>query len=215
MARAEAERVAATYAPLCNRAISALADDLEAFAALLLKWNQAKNLVSRETSGALWTRHIGDSLQVLRLLTPTDTRILDLGSGGGFPALPLAIALKAQPIRVTMVEPVGGKASFLRAVVRELGLTADVLATRSDAIDAHEIGPFQVITSRALAPLPRLLGLALPFWSASTRGLFHKGRDHVEEIAEADAMWHYRVLKHVSETDPEGVILEITDLRTL
>jgi len=93
-----------------------LRDDLEHYAALLRKWNAVQNLVSRETLAEIWPRHIEDSLQLVPLLRPHDRQIIDLGSGGGLPAIPMAIASRETERRFTLVEPVAKKASFLRAV---------------------------------------------------------------------------------------------------
>ena len=87
----------APYAAYFTRPQDAVIADLESYAALMLKWQTVQNLVSRETLDEVWTRHFADSLQVLKLLRPTDKLIVDMGSGGGFPALPLAIALKGAP----------------------------------------------------------------------------------------------------------------------
>lgn len=186
--------------------------DLESFAALLRKWNAVQNLVSRETENALWSRHILDSLQILPLLRPTDERFLDVGSGGGLPALPLAIALKGGPAHITMVEPIGKKVAFLRQVARELGLSADVHAGRTDSFDSRETS-FEVITSRALAALPTLLELIHPFFGPETRAILHKGRDHAVELAESRLAWEFDVVITKSATDEAGVLLEISNLR--
>lgn len=186
--------------------------DLESFSALLKKWNAVQNLVSRETENALWSRHIVDSLQILPLLCPTDERILDVGSGGGLPALPLAIALKGGPVRFTLVEPIGKKVAFLRQVIRELGLAADVHAGRTDSFDSRETS-FDVITSRALAALPALLELIHPFFGPKTRAILHKGRDHAVELAESRLAWEFDVVITKSATDEAGVLLEISNLR--
>src|SRR5690606_26609338 len=107
----------APYRQYLGRDADEVAGDLESFAALLLKWNRAQNLVSRETTDQLWSRHIVDSLQVLKLLRAGDRTLLDLGSGGGFPAIPLAIA--SGPGRhFVLVEPTAKKASFLRTANR-------------------------------------------------------------------------------------------------
>lgn len=193
--------------------------DLESFAALLRKWNAVQNLVSRETENALWSRHILDSLQILPRLLPTDERFLDVGSGGGLPALPLAIALKGGPAHVTMVEPIGKKVAFLRQVIRELGLNADVHAGRTDSFDSRETSAtgvradFDVITSRALAALPMLLELIHPFFGPETRAILHKGRDHTVELAESRLAWDFDVVITRSATDEAGVLLEISNLR--
>lgn len=193
--------------------------DLESFSALLAKWNAVQNLVSRETVDALWIRHIVDSLQVLPLLRRGDERFLDVGSGGGLPALPLAIALKGGAAHFTLVEPIGKKVAFLRQVIRELGLAAQVHAGRSDSFDSRETSPdgvradFDVITSRALAALPALLELIHPFFGPETRAILHKGRDHAVELAESRLAWDFDVVITRSATDEAGVLLEISNLR--
>jgi 16S rRNA (guanine527-N7)-methyltransferase len=185
--------------------------DLERFAALLRKWNTVQNLVSRETVDELWPRHIADSLQLMKFVRVTDIRILDLGSGGGFPAIPMAIASRETERRYTLVEPIAKKASFLRTAARELGLPVTVEAKRAEQIDSRET--FDLVTSRALAPLPELLTLARPFAEPNGHLLLHKGRNHRQELDAAAQHFHFDVLVHPSESDPEGVILEITNLR--
>ena len=185
--------------------------DLEAYAALLIKWNAVQNLVSRETIGELWPRHIADSLQLMKHLKPADLTFLDLGSGGGFPAIPLAIASRETERRFSLVEPIAKKASFLRTVARELVLPVTVHPLRAEQIDSRET--FDVITSRALADLVALLRLCLPFSGENTRLLLHKGRNYRQELDAATAHFHFDVVVHMSESDPEGVILEIGNLR--
>lgn len=187
--------------------------DLERFAALLRKWNAVQNLVSRETIDQLWPRHIDDSLQLLKLLRPTDLSILDIGSGGGFPALPLAITSRGTARRFALVEPIAKKAAFLRTVARELDLPVSVLAVRIEQIDSRET--FDLITSRALAALPDLLRLASPHLSLTGHMLLHKGRNYRQELDAATAHLRFDVVVHPSESDPEGVILEITNLRAI
>lgn len=212
MGSTEALATVAPYRALFPRPAEQVAADLESFCALLEKWQRVQNLVSRETLRDVWKRHIADSLQVLALLRPSDSAFLDLGSGGGFPAIPLAIALKGRACRFVLVEPNGRKASFLRAVARELGLAVTVEARRSDQIDPRETGPFDVITSRALAPLTALCGLMAPFFGPNTRAILHKGREYVEELAESSAVWHHDVVRTESVTDAGGVLLELTNL---
>jgi len=185
--------------------------DLGAYAALLKKWNAAQNLVSRETIGELWPRHIADSLQLMKLLRSTDLSLIDLGSGGGFPAVPLAIASRETKRRFTLVEPNARKASFLRTVARELHLPVTVHALRAEQFDSRET--FDVITSRALAALPELLRLCLPFAATDTHLVLPKGRKYRQELDAAAALFDFDVLVHPSETDAEGVILELTNLR--
>src|SRR5690606_18598695 len=133
-----AAEVLAPYEPFLSRPLTEVAAELESFAALLGKWNRVQNLVSRETADSVWIRHIADSLQVLRYLRDTDHTILDLGSGGGFPAIPLAIASIGRRAFI-LVEPTTKKASFLRTVSREIGLGLSVENRRAEDISPTDL----------------------------------------------------------------------------
>ena len=195
--------------------MEATAVALDVFLGLLTRWQKAQNLVSRETLPNFWQRHAADSLQLLKHIAKADRAFIDLGSGGGLPAIPLAIALQGRPgTSFTLVEPNQRKASFLRAAGRELGLSLNVEASRVDEIDSRETILPDIITSRALAPLPTLCILSAPFFGPKTRALFHKGREHVEELAESRALWQFDVLVLPSDTSGDGAILEIRNLRS-
>jgi 16S rRNA (guanine527-N7)-methyltransferase len=209
----ENKALLAPYEQYFSRPLDEVYADLETYAQLLRKWQPVQNLVSRETLDHLWTRHFVDSLQVLRLLKPTDREFLDFGSGGGFPALPLAIALKGDKHHFTLVEPISRKVSFLRTVAREVKLNANSLLTRSDQMLPESVPKADVITSRALASLPQLCHWMVPFFGPETRAILHKGREHVEELAETVPSWDFNVLLTKSDTDPLGVLLTLTDLR--
>ena len=203
----------APYAPYFARGLDEVGADLESYAALLRKWQSVQNLVSRETLDEVWTRHFADSLQVLKLLTETDQSFLDFGSGGGLPALPLAIALKGSNRQFTLIEPNGRKVSFLRTVARELGLLVSVEGRRTDQVDSRETPAPDVITTRALASLPQLCSWMQPFVTPKTRAILHKGREHVEELAETGALWDFNVVLTPSDTDRSGVLLTLSDLK--
>lgn len=207
------------YRAYFGRPPEAVHADLRACEKMVENWQRVQNLVSRETLGRIWTRHILDSLQLLPLLPRTDVRglhVLDLGSGGGFPALPLAIALKNADFRLDMVESNTRKCAFLNAAIRQFGLeTARVHNGRIESVDAETIGEINVITSRALAPLPLLLRYSLPFFGPQTRAYFHKGKEFREELQLVDSSLRFDVVHHRSLIDPEGVILELTHLQAL
>lgn len=186
--------------------------DLERYAALLTKWNAVQNLVSRETlSRELWPRHVMDSLRTTSWVRAADTTVLDLGSGGGLPAIPMAIASRGMERRFTLLEPIGKKVSFLRTVARELDLPVTVEGVRAEQFDSRET--FNLITSRALAALPQLLSYGTRFLAADGHMLLHKGRNYRDELAAAAALFDFDVLIHPGESGAEGVILEITNLR--
>ena len=181
---------------------------LERYVALLRKWNPAINLVSRATLEDAWNRHIVDSAQVFDLLPGGAAHRADLGSGGGFPGMVVAIlaAEKAPDLRVTLVESDARKAAFLAAVARETGVAARIEAARIESLQPLAA---DVLSARALAPLPQLLGFAARHLAPGGTAIFPKGAAHEAEIAEALASWRFDLHKHPSKTDPNAVLLEI------
>ena len=188
-------------------------NDLEKYKNLLIKWQKVQNLVSRETLNDIWCRHFSDSLQVLEYLPENTKNILDIGSGGGFPAVPMAIALRGRPVVFHLLEANRRKVSFLRAVSRELDLGLNVYNERAECVDVEKIGSVDVITSRATAPLNVLFRLVFPFFSEKTVGIFHKGHEFGAELSESRANWSFDVVRRVSKIDVSGVILEVRRLR--
>ncbi len=177
------------------------------FAELLLRWNRTVNLIARRDEANLWDRHIADSLQLAALLPgPAPARAIDLGSGGGFPGLVLAIATG---IAFDLVESDQRKAAFLREAARIAGAPATVHATR---IEAARIPPAPLITARALAPLPDLLALAAPLLAENGVCLFLKGANADTELTAAAARWHMRTERFPSRTAPGASILRISEI---
>ena len=180
---------------------------LRAFADLLLKWNATLNLIAARDSAVVWERHIADSLQLVPLMPAGLERAVDLGSGGGFPGLVLAIATG---VRFDLIESDRRKASFLRTAVLETGAPATVYAVRIENAAVPQAG---LVTARALAPLPRLLPLAARYLASDGVCLFLKGAKVEEELAEARRDWTMAVERFPSATGGDGVVLRIGDLR--
>ena len=186
-------------------------DRLSAFVALLTRWNSRINLVSAATLQEVWTRHILDSLQIFDLAAVSGGHWADLGTGGGFPGLIVAIvaADEAPDLRVTLLESDQRKAAFLSAALRETGVRATV---RAERIEAASPLAADIVSARALAPLGVLLGYAERHMSRSGKAFFSKGRNCDAELAEALASWRFRYQKHPSRTDSQAVILQIEDI---
>ena len=162
--------------------------DLQIYADLLVKWQASINLVGPQTLGELWSRHFLDSLQLLRAV-PGARRIVDLGSGAGFPGLVMAVALKGTPgVEVVLVESNGKKAAFLQAVIHATGAPARVMNERIETA-VPKLSPPDVVTARALAPLRQLLAWCAPLLKSGAIGLFPKGRDLDKELADAAQCW--------------------------
>jgi 16S rRNA (guanine527-N7)-methyltransferase len=195
---------------------------LTKYADLVRHWQKAVNLVAPSTLDQIWHRHIADSAQVAALVPPNAKTFADLGSGGGFPALVLAIMLteqqREQPLQMTLIESDIRKGAFLREVCRQTGLknhgiAVDILSGR---IENHEtqvrVGAVDVVTARACASLDRLLQYAYPLFHSSTVALFLKGRDAKQEMDEAKAHWTFSARLIPSRTDPDAAVVEVTHL---
>ncbi len=185
---------------------------LEAYAALLEKWNPRINLVAPSTIPDLWDRHIRDSLQVFDLAPESPRLWVDLGSGGGLPGLVCAILAKeAVPeCRFVLIESDKRKAAFLMTVARELSLTMDVLAQRAEHVGA--LGA-DVVSARALAPLPQLLPLVARHLTETGVALLPKGKTYAEELAAARLEWQFAVTSHDSKTNASARILILKELK--
>ncbi|KCV82532.1 16S rRNA methyltransferase GidB [Actibacterium atlanticum] len=185
-------------------------DRLESYEALLRKWNPAINLVAKSTLKDAWSRHILDSAQVFELGQGAKHWV-DLGSGGGFPGMVVAIlaAERAPDMKVTLVESDQRKATFLRTVARETSVSAEVIADRIE-----EVTPLNadVVSARALASLEMLLSFAKRHLNHSGKAIFLKGENYQQEIDAALATWRFNVQKTPSTTDTRAVILSIGEL---
>jgi 16S rRNA (guanine527-N7)-methyltransferase len=162
---------------------------LDRFVALLTTWQKTTNLVSPATLPEIWTRHVADSLQLFAL-APGAKRWIDLGSGGGFPGIPLACLLANESgAQMHLVESNQKKAAFLREAARTLALPVTVHAQRIEDFTGAFGGQADAVTARALAPLVNLLPDAYPLLKAGTKFLFLKGQDVGAELTEASKYW--------------------------
>lgn len=139
---------------------------------------------------------------------------VDLGSGAGFPGLVLAIMTAEKGgTRHTLVESDTRKAAFLREVARETGVAVEIVADRIESPrTAASVGEVNCVTARALAPMPRLLSWAAPYFGGDTVGLFLKGREVAAELEDAAVKWAFQSELLPSVTDPEGRIVRISGL---
>ena len=207
---------------------------------LLSRWNRKINLVASASIHDFWLRHALDSWQIVALLPDAESvrtqTLLDMGAGAGFPGLALAIGLKEsghkesgrkesgrkesahknnQATQITLVEANAKKCNFLRTVIRELDLPAKALQARMETLHAPSLTkkPYDIITARAFAPLPKLLGYSLPFWHTNTVALFSKGENWQAETTKARKLYNFDLSTTKSQTNENAMILQITNLR--
>ena len=186
---------------------------LDRFVALLIDWQGRMNLIAASTVPTLWTRHIADSLQLIAI-APRARKWADLGSGGGFPGVPIACALAEQgSAEVHLIESNKKKAAFLREAVRVTGAPAVVHAERVADFAERFRGELDAVAARALAPLPELLSIAYPLLKGSAQGLFPKGQDVEAELTQATKCWSIQASLVPSRTDPKSRVVVIREAK--
>ena len=183
------------------------ADKLAAFVAFVRQEMVHQNLISKSSADHMWTRHIVDSAQLLKMLgdgrSSPDRRWLDLGTGAGFPGIVIAIMAD---FHVHMVESRNKRIDFLQRAVDmlDLGRQATVLGSRLEVIAPF---PVDVISARAFAPLERLIAISHQFSTEKTVWLLPKGKNAVRELQalpqKEQKMFH---VEH-SLTDTEARVL--------
>lgn len=187
-------------------------DRLRTYEALLTKWNPAINLVSRSTIQQLWSRHFVDSAQIYAISENFTGKWVDLGSGGGFPGLVCAILSHGDgnTDSFVLVESDQRKATFLRTVARETDVPVTVISKRIEDIEPLDA---DILSARALAPLPQLLAFCELHLKPDGLALFPKGANSHAEISASERDWRFKVEKFPSITDEKAVVLRIGEIK--
>lgn len=179
---------------------------------LLTKWNPRINLVSKSSLKELWTRHIFDSAQVFQLAAHPVAHWVDIGSGGGFPGLVVALMAPEHgtPKVVTLIESDQRKCAFLRTVLRETGVEGTVLAERIEKTKGQDA---DILSARALADLSTLFTFADHHLAPNGTALFSKGASWEKEVEMARESWSFNLDVITSKTDPNSVVLKVKDIQ--
>ncbi|NJM42413.1 MAG: 16S rRNA (guanine(527)-N(7))-methyltransferase RsmG [Anaerolineae bacterium] len=168
-------------------AILQIAEKLERYGTLLLEWNQRYNLTAITDEDGITLRHFVDSLTVLNVLPTGPARLIDVGTGPGFPGIPLKIA--CPDLTVTLMDSVAKKVKFCDEVIRQLGLKG-IRAEQGRAEEvAHQAAyreQFDAVTARAVAALPTLVEYLLPFVKVGGVCVAMKGSDAEAEAIQAE-----------------------------
>ena len=194
-------------------------DPLERFAQTLATTGVDQGLIGPREVERLWDRHILNCVVVVDPvsgLVPPNSRVADVGSGAGLPGLVWAIA--RPDLRVTLVEPLLRRSSFLTQTVEALGLhpRVEVIRARAeDLLNDSTRGTFDMSTARAVAPLARLLDWTVPFLRPSGTLIALKGQSASVEVAQAReeiarhrlASCEVEVLRAAYIVDPTTVVV--------
>lgn len=159
-------------------------NSLNLFAEELKKWNRKINLTAITDDEGIAVKHLVDSLSLLKVVRGPG-RLLDIGSGGGFPGIPVKIV---QPdLEIVSVDAVVKKISFQKQAVRLLGLTDfTALHVRAETLAAEYAEAFDWVVSRAFSDIPSFVAMALPTLKQDGRIVAMKGKNAAEEIAAAE-----------------------------
>jgi len=182
---------------------------LDHLTALILKWTKSINLIAPNTADDIWTRHIKDSAQVYAVAPKGWNNWIDLGSGGGLPGLVVAL-LDSNGQNVTLVESDKRKCLFLNTARRELSLNVSVVNKR---IEAADLAKADILSARALAPLPKLLEYANGLLSDDGVALFSKGERFQQEVDDARIHWTFDLTEQPSWTNAGSSILKISRIQ--
>ena len=187
---------------------------LSIFRAFLLEENQKTNLIAKSQKDKIWMRHIHDSLRILAFLEgKKPVNILDIGSGGGFPGIPLAIATKNLDIQYTLIESIKKKSAFLESARELLDLSnVKVINKRVENLKNVE---FDIITCRALAKITQIFNYSHHLTKQNTIFLLHKGINIVDEINEATKCWFFEYELIKNKLEENSFIVKINGLKKI
>ena len=182
-------------------------DKIDFYLSSIIKHNKHTNLVGKSTIENIWDRHVLDCLQLTKYIISKKLKILDLGTGAGLPGVLFSIVGYQ---RVLMVDSVKKKTDFVGKIIKELSLTAKIQNKR---IEKPPMSQYDIIVSRALAPLVKLLTYARMYSNKNTTLLFLKGRNAISEIDVATKVYIFEFEKIKSLSSDEGCVLKINNIK--
>lgn len=180
--------------------------NLEDFVLLLLAENDNFNFIGKSTIEDLWHRHILDSSQLLRFIPDQNIKFADFGSGAGFPGIILSILGLRE---IHLVEKSFRKSEFLR---RAKSFSSNRIFVHQSKLEELKNIEFDCITSRALAPLDKLLFYSQKFLKKNGYCLFLKGKNLPQEIELAKKTFRFDYETHQSLTSDESNIIRISNI---
>ena len=181
-------------------------DKIQAYLDLLLRWNRRMNLTSIREPDAILSRHFGESLYLTRVVSLSRELVVDVGTGAGFPALPLKIIWPE--LRIVLVESVGKKVVFLKEVIRTLGLDkVEIQHIRFEPLARQWThGPADIVTSRAVGNHETLAESGARILGAGGKLILYLGRKDAEAVVRKVTLFRWQDCR-LLPTSRERVIL--------
>lgn len=197
---------------LLKQKIKPVQQYLEQFQDILTRWQKAVNLISEKDETKIWERHILDSAQVYFLIPQSAKILVDFGSGGGFPALIIALLnkhLNGCLEKIILVESDNKKCIFLQEAARELSLPVQILNERIENVSNIKA---DVITARGFSTLKNIIRLGIPFIKKETIFLLSKGEKAHNEIKEVDIKSCFQLIPSVIQKN--SFIVKVSEVKT-
>ncbi len=181
---------------------------LNQFIQLLLKWNSHTNLIGKGTIDQIWTKHVLDSLQLINFIPNLDCKLIDIGSGGGFPGIVLSIlGVK----NITLIESNQKKFAFLFEASK---LSCNKINLINEFITYRTHMKCDIITARAFGTLDKIFKDTSNI-RVKDKYLLLKGSSYLEEIALAKKMWNFVYNESKNFYSPKGIVLCIEKVKKL
>ena len=186
---------------------------LKKYEDILTKANKNLNLIGNSTINDIWTRHFLDSAQVIDFIDKNDKTLIDIGSGAGFPGLVLAITSKDRkiPLKIKLIEKSSKKTKFLKKLIDELQLDAEVINKNIFEYPKKLSG--DVFVARAFKPLKIILPLIHNKAENWKKIFIFLGKTGKNELLQASKSWHIEYKQRVSVTSSDSIVIEINKLK--
>jgi len=186
---------------------------LKKYEDILTKANKNFNLIGNSTINDIWIRHFLDSAQVIDFIDKNEKALIDLGSGAGFPGLVLSIIAKDRkiPLKVKLIEKSSKKAKFLKKLIDEFQLNAEVINKNIFEYPKKLSG--DVFLARAFKPLKIILPLIHNKVENWKKIFVFLGKTGKNELLQASKSWHIEYKQRMSVTSSDSIILQINKVK--
>ena len=188
---------------------------LKMYEKMLIEGNKSLNLIGKSTINNIWERHFLDSFQAIDFIDKNDSRLVDLGSGAGFPGLVLALAFKDRklPLKMKLIEKSPKKVKFLEKIIKELNLDVEVRSQNvfDEKIKLNE----DVFVARAFKPLGIILQLIHSKARNWKKIIIYLGKTGKAELLQASKNWDIKYKQRVSVTSSDSIIIEVNKLEKI
>ena len=186
---------------------------LKKYEDILTKTNKSQNLIGNSTINDIWTRHFLDSAQVIDFIDKNDKMLVDLGSGAGFPGIVVSIIGEERkiPLKIKLIEKSPKKTNFLKEIISQLKLNADVI--NKNVFDKEFKFINDVFAARAFKPLPKILELIHSKAKNFKKIIIFLGKSGHKELLHASKKWDIKYKQRMSITSNDSFIIEINKLK--